>query len=246
MASMLIESMRDLGYSLETALADIVDNSIAADADTVQILSDPSQSEPRIAILDDGRGMTEAELMDAMRAGSRNPLEDRKGHDLGRFGLGLKTASFSQCRRLTVVTRRDGVTSAAIWDLDHVARSDEWEVLIPNTADGIPWSNQLGDEGTLVLWESLDRLHGGLSGSRMSEALGRRLSEAATHLELVFHRFLSGEAGRTKDAAVAKGAQVQADANGTLQATRDSAQARGDANSVVAGSACSNSCAANI
>src|SRR5262245_34424568 len=98
-ASMLIESMRDIGYSLETALADVVDNSITAGATTIRLFADTAGSESRFAILDDGEGMTQAELLDAMRPGSRSPLDQRNGTDLGRFGLGMKTASFSQCRR---------------------------------------------------------------------------------------------------------------------------------------------------
>ena len=104
-AAMLIESMRDIGYSLETALADIIDNSITAKAGSIRLLADTTSAQPSLAILDDGVGMTEDELLAAMRPGSRNPLETRDKEDLGRFGLGLKTASFSQCRKLTVAGR---------------------------------------------------------------------------------------------------------------------------------------------
>lgn len=197
-ASMLIESMRDLGYSLETALADIIDNSISAGATLVRIISNPSLENPSIAVLDNGCGMTEAELLDAMRAGSSNPLASRNGNDLGRFGLGLKTASFSQCRKLTVVSRRNDNTSVAIWDLQHVAETDEWEVLLPDSIDSIPYADELGSNGTLVLWEHLDRVHGGVARERTGEVLAKRLSEAATHLELVFHRFLAGEPNSRK------------------------------------------------
>ncbi|NQW50976.1 MAG: ATP-binding protein, partial [Rhodospirillales bacterium] len=99
-ASMLIESMRDIGYSLESALADIIDNSITAGAESIALFADTGHASPRFGILDDGRGMTQAQLLDAMRPGSRSPLDARDSRDLGRFGLGLKTASFSQCRRL--------------------------------------------------------------------------------------------------------------------------------------------------
>lgn len=208
-ASMLIESMRDIGYSLETALADIVDNSIAADAALIRIVSDPSTETPCIAVIDDGYGMTQQELMDAMRVGSRTPLASRKGNDLGRFGLGLKTASFSQCRKLTVVSRCEGVTSAAIWDLDHVADSDAWEVLIPDDIRDIPCTDELGGTGTLVLWENLDRLHGGVARERSGDVLARRLSEAASHLELVFHRFLTGEPGRRRIAIQLNGRPLE-------------------------------------
>ncbi|MCY7358050.1 MAG: ATP-binding protein, partial [Rudanella sp.] len=93
-----------------------------------------------------------------MRPGSRNPNEPRDVNDLGRFGLGLKTASFSQCRRLTVVTRRNGNLSAARWDLDRVARTDDWVIEIPDDPREIAWADRIGPKGTLVLWEDLDRL----------------------------------------------------------------------------------------
>lgn len=97
-APVLMESTRAMGYSLETAIADIIDNSIAARADVVQIQFSPYTAVPFVSILDNGAGMTEAEINDAMRYGSQSSLNVRDRGDLGRFGLGLKTASFSQCR----------------------------------------------------------------------------------------------------------------------------------------------------
>ncbi len=196
-AAMLIESMRDLGYSLQTALADIIDNSITAGATKVQLFANTDVSDPSIALVDDGKGMTEGELLDAMRPGSRNPLTERGGADLGRFGLGLKTASFSQCRRLTVVSRKNGQTSCARWDLDEVAAADDWLVDLPDSVDNIPCIHHLGSTGTLVLWQKLDRLldRGGIDNSVQ---LARQIDEASNHLELVFHRFLAGERGLKK------------------------------------------------
>ena len=95
-ASVLIESMRDIGYSLQTAVADVIDNSITAGANTIKFLADTDSASPAIGILDDGCGMSETELLEAMRPGTKSPLDHRSAHDLGRFGLGLKTASFSQ------------------------------------------------------------------------------------------------------------------------------------------------------
>ena len=192
-ASLLIESMRDVGYSLETALADIIDNSITAGALSIKLFVDTNAL--RIGVLDNGRGMTEAELIEAMRPGTRSPLEERDTSDLGRFGLGLKTASFSQCRKLTVVARHDGSTSAAQWDLDLVARTNRWLVVVPENVEHIPWVRELGDEGTLVIWENLDRalVPGDSAGG--AKDFVRRVNEAREHLELVFHRYLSGEPG---------------------------------------------------
>ena len=193
-ASVLVESLRDLGYSLQTAVADVVDNSLTAGARNVELLADTHAEAPAIGILDDGAGMTEQELLEAMRPGSRSPLEDRAITDLGRFGLGLKTASFSQCRRLTVLTRRAGALSCAVWDLDTVAARDRWIVERPLDTTGIPWSERLVSDGTLVVWEKLDRLVGPDGGTARQD-LVRQLDETATHVEFVFHRFLSGREG---------------------------------------------------
>lgn len=192
-AKLLLESLRDIGYSLDTALADVIDNAIAADASKVSILASTVAPDVRIGILDNGRGMDEDELIDAMRPGSRSPLEDRLAADLGRFGLGLKTASFSQCRRLTVVTRKKGKVSAARWDLDRVARTDDWVIEIPDDPLELPWADRISTKGTLVLWEDLDRLSDSTGSGDRSTVIDAKIDDAMRHLELVFHRYLSGE-----------------------------------------------------
>lgn len=191
-AAALIEGLRDIGYSLETALADIIDNSITAHSRRIDVVTETHADDPWIAIADDGVGMSEADLIAAMRPGSRNPLASREGPDLGRFGLGLKSASFSQCRRLTVVSRRDGRTSAAVWDLDQVAESNRWAVELPHSPDGIPGLAALGERGTLVVWQKLDRLTGGFThdAARRAAVINQRIAEAERHLRLVFHRFM--------------------------------------------------------
>ena len=120
-AMAMLESLRGLGYSTGAALADIIDNSISAGAKEVSIDFAWHGSASRITVLDDGRGMDDAELESAMRLGDKNPLDARAAHDLGRFGMGLKTASFSQCRRLTVASVKKGTTSCLRWDLDELA-----------------------------------------------------------------------------------------------------------------------------
>jgi hypothetical protein len=191
-AAALIEGLRDIGYSLETAIADIIDNSITAGARQVQIITNTFSDEPHIAIVDDGAGMSEEDLIAAMRPGSRNPLATRDDPDLGRFGLGLKSASFSQCRRLTVVTRSSGITSIAVWDLDEVAERNEWAVQLPDDTEDIPGIEALGPNGTLVLWQKLDRLTGGIehNAARRAEIINQRIAETERHLRLVFHRFM--------------------------------------------------------
>lgn len=197
-ASVLLESMREIGYSLASALADIIDNAIAAGAATVHLLVDTGGPELRIGILDDGRGMTEVELIEAMRLGTQSPLEDRGSSDLGRFGLGLKTASLSQCRRLTVVTRVNASTSMARWDLNYVAEKDDWLLQIPEASNTIPWADRVPESGTLVLWEHLDRaIRDDGVASDLSHFI-RDIDDARSHLELVFHRFLSPQPGQRR------------------------------------------------
>ena len=120
-ASSMIETFRAIGYSLESAVADIVDNSISASAKNIWIHFDWQGSQTCFLIKDDGNGMDNNELIQAMRPGSKNPLDDRSNKDLGSFGLGLKTASFSQCRKLTVISKKQNdETNFWTWDLDFV------------------------------------------------------------------------------------------------------------------------------
>ena len=204
-ASILIESMRDIGYSLETALADVIDNSITAGATNVHIHVDTTGAEIKIGVVDDGTGMSKKELVESMRLGSRHPQEKRVARDLGRFGLGLKTASFSQCRRLSVVARKKGATSVAIWDLDHVAREDKWSLLMPEDAGRIPFIDELGPEGALVVWENLDRAVEQDGSESARKHFIRRVDDTRQHLELVFHRFLTGESGVKRVAILLNG-----------------------------------------
>ena len=196
--SSLIESMRDIGYSLSTALADLIDNCITAGATTIHVFADVGETPLRVGVLDDGAGMSETELFGAMRLGSRSPLEEREHTDLGRFGLGLKTASFSQCRTLTVVTKTGGMTACARWDLDRVAASGGWSVEVPDDVGSIAGTERLGDTGTLVVWEKLYAdSSDGASDQHIADFV-RQLDEARSHLEQVFHRFLEGKPGQPK------------------------------------------------
>ncbi len=196
-AARLLESMRDIGYSFESALADIVDNSISAGATEIRIVNDlDADGHPYLAILDDGRGMRGDELTAAMRHGSRSPREAREAGDLGRFGLGMKTASFSQCRRLTVASRVDGLWEARRWDLDHVVEHDEWllHVLDQDAISRLPALGSLPGDGTLNLWQKLDRLDAlGPHPDQIYEALNAMFASARRHLALTFHRFIAPE-----------------------------------------------------
>ncbi|UNW12039.1 ATP-binding protein [Xanthomonas phaseoli pv. phaseoli] len=199
-AARLLESMRDIGYSFESALADIVDNSISAGASRIEIANDiHPESGPYLSVLDDGQGMSPDELTRAMQHGSRSPREIREAEDLGRFGLGLKTASFSQCRRLIVVSKKDGEPLAGrCWDLDLVVKEDEWilSLLSQNEIRRLPQAESIGSSGTLVLWQKLDRLDA-LSAHQdeVYAAFNQLFSAARPHLALTFHRFIAPPPG---------------------------------------------------
>jgi hypothetical protein len=188
--------MRAVGYSVEAAIADLVDNSISARADLIEIKYDASD-DPFVAILDNGWGMAPDELTNAMRHGSNNPTDEREPDDLGRFGLGLKTASLSQCRKLTVVSRKNQVTSARRWDLDVVHQRGRWLVVVPDSRElaTLPMISKLQtlDSGTLVVWQDLDRLTAGASDPQLE--MTTKLSPLYEHLALVFHRFTQKEDG---------------------------------------------------
>lgn len=205
----LIESLRNIGYSTETSIADIIDNSITAGASRINIRFAWNAGVPWVAVTDDGSGMTEEELISAMRFGSTCPLEARSAGDLGRFGLGMKTASFSQCRRLTVVSRKHHRLSCCKWDLDELAEAagTAWKLSILNPADIYrqPVPDDVYNEtatvfesGTLILWENIDRIRDQVPPAKQEAHFNDMLDRARKHLELVFHRYLSPEPGRKK------------------------------------------------
>ena len=192
-ANAMINTFRAFGYNLQTAIADIVDNSISAKASTVWLNYAWEGAKSWVSILDDGTGMDKAELVDAMTPGSKDPNDERDENDLGRFGLGLKTSSFSQCKILTVVTKKHNEdVLKRCWNLDHVNQTGKWSLL-----DYISDSSYLDEldklkSGTLVLWESLDRLVG--NAHKDNEAARRVFLEefegVEKHLGLVFHRYI--------------------------------------------------------
>lgn len=194
-ASPLIESLRAFGYTFETAIADLIDNSIAASATHVEVHVD-DETEIRVSVIDNGVGMDAEELLRAMTPGGRSPKDKRDAADLGRFGLGLKTASFSQCRKVTVVTRKNSVTSAVTWDLDLVERRGKWIALVFSDVEGLPFVERIGRHGTAVIWENVDRIAGSelKAGTRArSHTINEQVSNVSDHLQIVFHRFMEGE-----------------------------------------------------
>lgn len=195
-APTLMESTRAIGYSTETAVADIVDNSIAAGASRVDISYFP-KGDSFVSILDNGCAMDETELDRAMQYGSQNPEEKRGKKDLGRFGLGLKTASMSQCRRLSVVTKRGDTICGRQWDLDHIKEAGSWSLLILDAEDmeSLPNFEQLDQQkvGTLVVWQCLDRMERG--HGNIEQAMTSKMDDVGRYLSLIYHRYLAGEQG---------------------------------------------------
>lgn len=196
-ARRLMESLRDIGYDLPAAVADLVDNSVDADAENVWVDVGHDSQGGWIRIADDGVGMTERQLDEAMRYGSSRAYGPA---DLGHFGLGLKTASLSQGRRLTVATRSTlrGPVRVRRWDLDRIARTDAWhlERLTWRDSPTVLVDPLVGTTGTVVLWERLDRVLGARrpGGESAARRLEGAVDEIGEQLAMVFHRFLGGEA----------------------------------------------------
>ena len=196
-ASSMFHTMRSIGYTVETALADIIDNSISAGSKNIEISFEFEATNSCVAIIDDGNGMTNEELINALRPGSTHPNDERIDTDLGRFGLGLKTASLSQCKSLSVVTKKDDKISFWTWDLDYVKESQEWLLTseVPNIDH---WTSILEKRphGTAVIWTKLDRLLQDLDSentSHRSKFFGK-MKKCKDHISMVFHRFLEGKA----------------------------------------------------
>ncbi len=190
-APALIESMRSLGYSFSSAIADLIDNSISAKAKTINIISEPSNN-PSIVILDNGVGMTKDELYEAMRYGSKNPLEIRREDDLGRFGLGLKSASLSQCRKLIVVSKKEGKINAYSWDMDYIIDKGSWmlKVFSEEEIESFEYIDKLKQQkqGTYILLKDFDRIKEGTGN--LSITFNQCLDDMIEHLALVFHRYI--------------------------------------------------------
>lgn len=197
-AARLTESLRDIGYDFPTAVADIIDNSVAAGAKRVDIEIRFDGADSWVAIADDGVGMSVTALTEALRYGTRR---DYGRGDLGRYGLGLKTASLSQCRSVTVVSRPRSSTRTTVRmiDLDVVAEYDEWAVISPGADEHATQARALvaDNGGTVVMWRKLDRVlpekrpEGGWARRRL-ESLAEKTAE---HLGIVFHRFIEGAVG---------------------------------------------------
>ncbi len=202
----VMEGLRDTGYNFNTALADIIDNSIAADATKIDISIDLNpKNEVTVYIADNGIGMDEDGLINAMRYGSKQ-REDPSS--LGKFGLGLKTASTAFCRCLSVVSRgnTDDTVRKVQWDLDYIAETREWNLKHPNPSEEdieILDSTTEGGTGTLVIWEKTDRLLKTYNNkSSAKTALKRTVNDLQFHISMVYQRFLDPEDTRARNISI--------------------------------------------
>ena len=214
-ARRLISSLRDLGYDFPAAVADIVDNSIEAGATRVGIDVRGDGDESWVRICDNGAGMKPAQVREALRYGTAREYDERKA--LGKFGLGLKTASMSQCQHLLVASRSSAdqpQISAYAWDLAHILETDSWEILeVGRDEDtALLRAPLMENTGTVVLWRRLDRMLGFKHpyGGMVKKRLATMCAELEEHLAMVFHRFIGGEAGVRKVRIAVNGKALRA------------------------------------
>ena len=195
-ASTLMGSLRSMGYSFESAVADVVDNSISAHAQNVRILFPTTpMDELALGILDDGDGMAADVLFEAMRYGCLSAEEERSEEDLGRFGMGMKSASLSQCRCLTVVSYESKILNGFTWDYNHILETKDWMIqeLDSTEINKLPYIEKLKvqEKGTLVIWQDFDVLYNS-SGGQVYSTLVELRSSLENALALIYHRYLSG------------------------------------------------------
>lgn len=199
-AKMLLVALRSVGYTNETAIADILDNSISGAATEIELYFDWDNR--RIIIADNGFGMDYQELMDAMEIGSADPNEMRPSEDLGRFGLGMKTASFSMAKKLLVISKKNSTISNAEWNLNTVASEDKWEIseydeseisMILESVDTYTQYNNW-KQGTLIIISELDRLIDETNIEKSKKNFYKMIRNIKSHIAITFHRFMEEDA----------------------------------------------------
>ena len=193
-----VKTLMRIGYTMSSAVADILDNCLTAESNRIEIYSPPGLEEPLISILDDGYGMDADELIENMRIGCKDPSDEREKGDLGRFGSGMKTASFSQARRLTVISKKsDGPVVAAIWDIDKIEETNSWclEILDEHEISLIPAIkiDEASKQGTQIIWENLTCLQKGSHARDKDTELAALLSDLSQYIALHFHRFMESK-----------------------------------------------------
>jgi hypothetical protein len=187
-----INSYRSFGYNLSTAIADIVDNSISAKASEINIQYAWGGKNSYISVSDNGIGMSLEELIVAMTPGSKDPDEERDESDLGRFGMGLKTASFSQCKRLTVATKKNDQITKRCWDIDFINEQNEWTLLDYISDNSFIVPLQSITSGTVIIWEKVDRIVADSEpeNEAVKNAFYNEFSFVRDHIAMVFHKFI--------------------------------------------------------
>jgi hypothetical protein len=125
-----IESLSALGYTLESAILDLVDNSIDAGAGTIDLDFHRKDPASYIGVADDGKGKVEAELQTTMAIAAWGLRTSRSAAELGRFGMGLNPASFSEASGLSVWTRsaKNKQSSVRVWELERVVNFSGWQL----------------------------------------------------------------------------------------------------------------------
>jgi len=210
----LIKSIAEQGYSLETALADLIDNSIYAKANKIEILVDTDKEPFTLFLADNGSGMDEELLKISMQFPSRSSEDRRELSDLGRFGLGLKTASFSQTRKFTVLSKKKGTKKyfSRKWDVEYLKEQKEWRLLIPSSSEvdkliseyNILSHDHLNrfedfDANTIIIWEGLYKFEKYLNETNRKKAIKKQINDVTSgYLSLVFHRFLEQQSNPLK------------------------------------------------
>jgi hypothetical protein len=210
----LIKSIAEQGYSLESSLADLMDNSISANANKIEVLIKMEQEPFTLFIADNGNGMDEETLKASMQFPSNSPEEQRNTYDLGRFGLGMKTASFSQTRCFTVLSRKKGTQhfSGRTWDVNHLKKVGKWRLIINSKEEITELLQQYlsisqshlnrfenFDANTIILWNGLYKFENYLEGDNRQLALKKQITEVTSdYLSLVFHRFMERKSNTLK------------------------------------------------
>ena len=200
----LIMGLRDTGYDTNTALADVVDNSVDADANHIEVtINLDIKKKPYVYIADDGCGMDKEELLDGMKYGSSS-TKAKAQRRLGKFGLGMKTASTAFCRKLSVISKKNENDPLwmATWDLDEVVADRDWVLLVTEEKD-IPeqYKRELNKvmkkgHGTLVVWEKVDRFANGAVNKKNIDTIAKNFSQYAS---MIYHRFIDKEDKRARN-----------------------------------------------
>ena len=191
----LIKTLMRVGYDFNMAVGDIVDNSISADAKNIRIFTALDPQNPTFSIYDDGWGMSEKELYENMKLAAKDPSLERDENDLGRFGSGMKTASFSQARKLIVISKKKGSKiCGAYWDIDEIESSDSWEVLMGlsereiNSIDGFD-KDMLSETGTVIIWHKIISFKE-TQHTSLENIIANTIDSMSRYLSLHFHKFM--------------------------------------------------------